>query len=122
MTFFIVVHAFICVFLVLVILLQPGKSDSGIGFGSSSQSIFGSRGAGNFLTKATSVCAVMFLFTSLILTRSRLREFGKSVITPQDAAADKKAAPSSGPANPDSKTGGSKDDKAESKKAEPEKK
>jgi len=73
-TLFIVFHIAICVFLVVVILLQPGKSDAGIGFGSSSQSIFGSKGAGNFLTKTTSVCAIVFLLTSLVLTRSRIAD------------------------------------------------
>jgi len=77
----IILHVFICVFLVFVILLQPGKSDGGIGFGSSSQSIFGSRGAGNFLTKTTSVCAFIFLATSFYLTRSRMAEYHKSVIS-----------------------------------------
>lgn len=82
MTIFVALHLFVCVFLVLVILLQPGKGDSGIGFGgSSSQSIFGSQGAGNFLTKTTSVCAIIFLFTSFVLTRARLKEHNNSVIT-----------------------------------------
>lgn len=80
MTLFIVMHVTICVFLVCVILLQPGKSDGGIGFGSSSQSIFGSKGAGNFLTKTTSVAAILFLCTSFVLTRSRIKEYTSSVI------------------------------------------
>ncbi len=86
MTFFLVVHVLICVFLVAVILVQPGKGDAGIGFGSSSQSIFGSKGAGNFLTKTTSVCAVVFLLTSFFLTRSRMREYNSSVIKAGAAA------------------------------------
>lgn len=81
MTAFIVLHFLICLFLVFVILLQPGKGDgAGIGFGSSSsQSIFGSRGAGNFLTKMTSIMALLFLATSFFLTRSRMQESGGSV-------------------------------------------
>jgi len=81
-TLFIIFHSLICVFLVCVILLQPGKGDAGIGFGSSSQSIFGSRGAGNFLTKMTSACALIFLVTSFVLTRVRLQETSRSVIKP----------------------------------------
>lgn len=94
--------------MVFVILLQPGKSDGGIGFGSSSQSIFGSKGAGNFLTKTTSVCAILFLLTSFILTRLRMQEYSTSVIheepvkeapkesgTPQGGAV-----PSAAPAEP----------------------
>jgi preprotein translocase subunit SecG len=79
-TFLIVLHVLVCIFLVIVILLQPGKGDAGIGFGSSSQSIFGSKGAGNFLTKTTSVCAVLFLGLSFLLTRSRTQEASRSVI------------------------------------------
>lgn len=81
MTLFIILHVFICIFLVCVILLQPGKADGGITFGgSSSQTIFGSKGAGNFLTKTTSICALIFLLTSFILTRSRIQRYEKSVI------------------------------------------
>jgi len=83
LTLLIVIHALICLFLVFIILLQPGKSDGGIGFGgSSSQSIFGSRGAGNFLTKTTSACAILFLVTSFILTRERIQLAKSSVIKP----------------------------------------
>ena len=87
-----VFHFVICAFLVFVILLQPGKSDAGIGFGSSSQSIFGSRGAGNFLTKVTSFCALTFLVTSFILTRARMKEYTSSVID-ESTAASAPAAP-----------------------------
>ena len=82
----VVIHISVCVFLVLVILLQRGKGDAGIGFGSSgSQSIFGSRGAGNFLTKTTGVCATIFLVTSFFLTKIRLNETAKSVIKGQES-------------------------------------
>lgn len=80
MTLIIILHVVICVFLVGVILLQPGKSDSGIGFGSTSQSIFGSRGAGNLLTRTTAIAAVLFLTTSFFLARERMSETGGSVI------------------------------------------
>ena len=81
MTLLVILHISICVFLVFVILLQPGKADGGVAFGgSSSQSIFGSKGAGNFLTKTTSVCAILFLVTSFVLTRSRSLNVTKSVI------------------------------------------
>jgi len=87
-TLFIILHATICIFLVGVILLQPGKGDAGVGFGSSSQSIFGSKGAGNFLTRTTSVFAFAFLLTSFVLTRSRLKESNPdSVISNTEQAA-----------------------------------
>lgn len=96
MTFLVVVHVVICFVLVSVILLQPGKGDAGVGFGSSSQSIFGSKGASNFLTKTTSVCAMVFLLTSFLLTRGRMREYNASVIRGDEAAA--KVVPTQTPA------------------------
>lgn len=92
-----VLHICICAFLIFVILLQPGKADGGAVFGgSSSQTIFGSKGAGNFLTKTTSVCAILFLLTSFLLTRSKLLENTRSVIS-ADAAASSGATPSVSP-------------------------
>lgn len=107
MTFLIILHIAICLFMVFVILLQPGKSDGGIGFGSSSQSIFGSKGAGNFLTKTTSICAIGFLITSFILTRSRMQEYSTSVIKDEpvkEAPKDPVASPASGAALPNAAT------------------
>ncbi|HZL16259.1 MAG TPA: preprotein translocase subunit SecG, partial [Polyangia bacterium] len=65
-----VVHVLVCVFLILVVLLQAGKGGGmGIAFGGGggSQTVFGSSGAGNFLTRLTSVTAFAFLLTSLAL-------------------------------------------------------
>lgn len=63
-----VVHVIACVFLILVVLLQPGRS-GGLGAfsGMGAQQVFGGRGAGNFLTKTTWVTAVVFFMTSLTL-------------------------------------------------------
>jgi preprotein translocase subunit SecG len=51
----------------MVVLLQSGKgADSGAAFGSGgSQTVFGSRGAGNFLTKLTAAAGALFMITSL---------------------------------------------------------
>ena len=102
MTLFVVLHTLICVFLVLVILLQPGKGDAGVGFGSSSQSIFGSKGAGNFLTKTTSVCAFLFLITSFSLTKIRMSQTSSSVITDKTVIND--SVPATPSATPESGT------------------
>jgi preprotein translocase subunit SecG len=67
-TFLTVVHVLVCLFLILVVLLQAGKGGGmGIAFGGGggSQTVFGSSGAGNFLTRLTSVTAFLFLLTSL---------------------------------------------------------
>jgi preprotein translocase subunit SecG len=68
-TFLTVIHVLVCVFLILVVLLQAGKGGGmGIAFGGGgggSQTVFGSSGAGNFLTRLTSITAFIFLVTSL---------------------------------------------------------
>ena len=68
-TFLLALHVLACVVLILVVLLQRGKgSDMGAALGGGgSNTVFGSRGAGNFLTKLTSGCAVVFMMTSLSL-------------------------------------------------------
>jgi preprotein translocase subunit SecG len=64
-----VIHVLACIFLIVVVLLQTGKgADMGAVFGGGSQTLFGSGGAGNFLTKLTTGTAVAFMLTSLILT------------------------------------------------------
>jgi len=63
-----VIHLIACVFLILVVLIQPGRS-GGMGAlgGAGAQQVFGGRGAGNFLTKTTWVTATVFFATSVSL-------------------------------------------------------
>ena len=65
----IVIHIIVCVALIMIVLLQTGKgADMGAAFGGgSSQTLFGSSGASTFLSKATTVAAVVFMLTSLTL-------------------------------------------------------
>jgi preprotein translocase subunit SecG len=64
-----VIHVVACLFLIVVVLLQTGKgADMGAVFGGGSQTLFGSGGAGNFLTRLTTGTAIAFMITSLILT------------------------------------------------------
>jgi preprotein translocase subunit SecG len=67
-----VVHVVACIFLIVVVLLQTGKgADMGAVFGGGgSQTLFGSTGAGNLLTKLTTVMAATFMATSLTLAVS----------------------------------------------------
>jgi len=53
----------------MIVLLQTGKgADMGAAFGGgSSQTLFGSTGASTFLSKATTVAAIVFMLTSLVL-------------------------------------------------------
>jgi len=63
------IHIIACIILVLVVLLQAGKgADMGAVFGGASSTIFGSSGAGNFLTRLTTGAAIVFMTTSLTLT------------------------------------------------------
>ena len=65
----IVLHVFVCLILILVVLLQAGRGASmGAAFGGSSQTIFGSAGAGTFLGKMTTVVAIIFMLTTLSLS------------------------------------------------------
>ena len=63
-----IVHVFISCVLVALILLQQGKgADVGATFGGGSSSLFGATGADNFLLKLTTVCAILFMGTSIAL-------------------------------------------------------
>ncbi len=67
-TFLTIVHILICFFLILVVLLQPGRGGGlGSAFGGAGQQVFGGRGAGNFMTKLTWVSAALFIATSVSL-------------------------------------------------------
>jgi len=64
-----VLHVIVCVMVMLVVLIQPGKS-GGLGAalgGAGAQQIFGGRGAGNFLTRTTWISASVFFLTSITL-------------------------------------------------------
>ncbi len=68
--------------LILTVLLQAGKGagmGSGLGAGSS-QTMFGSSGAGNFLTKLTTGIAILFMVTSLTLATFSNKAKSSSVI------------------------------------------
>jgi preprotein translocase subunit SecG len=125
--FIIALHVIVSIFLIFVILLQPGK-DGGMaafsGGGGSAQTVFGGRGSVTFLSKVTTACAIIFMITSLTLawrsshSDSVLR--ARRNLAAQDAAAKKNdlapkttgaaapAAPAAGaapaaPAKPDAK-------------------
>jgi preprotein translocase subunit SecG len=76
-----IVHVIACIILVLVVLLQAGKgADMGAVFGGASSTIFGSSGAGNFLTRLTTGAAVVFMTTSLALTWVGTRGGGSTIM------------------------------------------
>jgi preprotein translocase subunit SecG len=64
-----IIHVFVALGLIGLILLQQGKgAEVGASFGSgASQTLFGSQGSGNFLTRATAILITIFFVTSLAL-------------------------------------------------------
>lgn len=64
------VHVVVCVFLIIVVLLQSGKAAdlAGAFGGMGSQTAFGPRGSATLLSKATTISAVLFMITSLGLS------------------------------------------------------
>ena len=67
-TFVNIIHIFVCLVLMFVFLLQQGKGGGmGSAFGGASAQVFGGSGAGNILTRATAICAGIFMLTSVTL-------------------------------------------------------
>ena len=66
-TVLIIVHVLLAIGLVGLVLVQQGKgADMGTAFGTgASGTLFGSSGAGNFLTRTTAILATLFFLTSL---------------------------------------------------------
>jgi preprotein translocase subunit SecG len=95
------IHVLSCLFLIVVVLLQTGKgADMGAVFGGGSQTLFGSGGAGNFLTKLTTGTAIAFMVTSLILTYGASRTPVSNLLQRLPApAADTETAPAPSAAN-----------------------
>src|SRR5271166_6826141 len=65
-----IIHVIVCLFLIVVVLLQSGKAgDISAAFGGQgSQAAFGPRGAATALSKATTISAVLFMLTSVTLS------------------------------------------------------
>jgi preprotein translocase subunit SecG len=93
------IHVLACIFLIVVVLLQTGKgADIGAVFGGGSQTLFGSGGAGNLLTKLTTGTAITFMITSLILSYGARRSPNESLFD-QLPAAEAPAAPDAAAGN-----------------------
>ena len=94
-----VIHLTVCVFLILVVLLQTGKgADVAAAFGGTSQTAFGARGAATLLSKLTTGSAIIFMFTSCTLAILATR--GSSSRVPKDAGSQQQSAPAPIPTTP----------------------
>ena len=72
------VHIIVCIFLIIVVLLQSGKAAdlAGAFGGMGSQTAFGPRGSATLLSKATTISAILFMITSLSLSIMATRNAG----------------------------------------------
>ena len=88
----IVIHVIVCIALIRIVLLQTGKgADMGAAFGGgSSQTLFGSTGASTFLSKATTVAAIVFMLTSLTLAYIYGKRTNESIILDAPAPIEEK--------------------------------
>jgi len=100
------VHIILCVFLILVVLLQTGKRAdlAGAFGGGGSQTAFGTRGAATVLSKATTTIAVLFMLTSLGLALQSATQ-GESSESALDAVPGIESAPAPADAEPGSDLG-----------------
>lgn len=94
-TLLVILHVLVCFLMIGAILLQSGKgAEIGAAFGGSSQTVFGSRGPANFLSKFTVIVAAIFMVTSFSLAiLAKERTFSSTVIDLK-----KKETPASAPA------------------------
>lgn len=83
-TFITALHVVLCIFMILIILLQPAKGDMGAAFGGGggAGAVFGPRGPASLLQRATTIVAVMFMGTSITLALYS----DKSILSETDAA------------------------------------
>ena len=68
--FLLAIHIIVCIFLIIVVLIQSGKSAdlAGAFGGGGSTSTFGPRGAASALSKATTAGVIIFMLTSITLS------------------------------------------------------
>ena len=81
LTGLIILHVVVCILLTIVVLVQFGKgAEAGAMMGQgSSQAVFTSSAKGNFFTKMTTVLAITFMITSIILTTMKSQESKESI-------------------------------------------
>jgi preprotein translocase subunit SecG len=108
--FLVVVMVLVCLFLVLLVLMQLPKKDAGAGLafgGAATDALFGS-GSGNFLTKATKYSAIAFFTLAVVLSVLQSRfyhrtgsEFRRLLEQPQNQPGTPLSAPAAGEAMPE---------------------
>jgi len=94
-----IVHVIVCIFLIIVVLLQSGKAAdlAGAFGGMGSQTAFGPRGSATLLSKATTASAVVFMITSLSLSILATRGSGGAKTVLDSSSGSTKTAPAPRP-------------------------
>ncbi len=90
-----IIHVVVCVFLIIVVLLQSGKAAdlAGAFGGMGSQTAFGPRGSATLLSKATTISAIVFMCTSMALSILASRNNGGVGTVLERSAPVKQSAP-----------------------------
>ena len=98
----IIIHVVVSIALIMIVLLQTGKgADMGAAFGGgSSQTLFGSTGASTFLSKLTTIAAVIFMLTSLALAYYSSNRANTSIMMENPPPVTEQAVPQPGTAAP----------------------
>ena len=100
-----VIHVLVCVFLILVVLLQQGKgADLSVFGGGSTQTAFGARSATTLLHKLTVASFVIFILTTVSISLVKGGPGGTVMSGHGKAAAAKAAKAATAPVNPASGT------------------
>jgi len=94
-----VIHVVVCIFLIIVVLLQSGKAAdlAGAFGGMGSQTAFGPRGSATLLSKATTISAIVFMCTSLTLSILASRNNGGAGTVLEGNTPAKQSAPAQVP-------------------------
>jgi preprotein translocase subunit SecG len=97
-----IVHIIVCLFLIVVVLLQSGKAAdlAGAFGGMGSQTAFGPRGSATLLSKATTISAALFMVTSLSLSILATRQAGLATTVLEGAPASAPIPAKTQPAQP----------------------
>jgi preprotein translocase subunit SecG len=99
---FLVAHILVTIALIAMVMIQTGKgAEAGAAFGGgASSTVFGSSGAGNFLTRTTGILATLFFVTSLSLAvlsgQGEVKQSATEVAEPTAPTAPVPAAPDTG--------------------------